>query len=81
MYSGTTCLRDTNGGNGGCYSQDSICETDNYLCESFNLYGYEFVYSQEYICTEMSDGKSYYVEGEDYEMCDSTCNATTGQCD
>ena len=43
VYSGTTCLRDTNGGNGGCYSQDSICETDNYLCESFNLYGYEFV--------------------------------------
>ena len=53
--------------------------TNTYSCDdSYADWGY--YYSDIYMCYELEDG-GYALFYEDYEDCESTCNATTGQCE
>ncbi len=80
---GDACLVDSNG-EAACYSSDNACKAGDvtkHICVEESFMGFVLTSSDEMVCTQIHGDSYYYIATGKYELCDTTCNATTGLCD
>lgn len=79
---GSSCVK-LSDGYADCFREADQCDTVGetiVACDnSYADYGY--VFSQEYVCVAEAGGSKKYLKmTENYELCDTTCVESTGQC-